>query len=433
MNDTLVPLSSRAALFENLERQIEAHKGSGKKLALLLINIERFRKLNALYGYGAGDELLQEMEQRLQAVARSKDVIARMGNSEFIMLLPEIKNQGHAQLAVHKLINYLQAPFKLNGNPHKINAHIGLSMYPEHAHDASGMLQKAELALMSARHCVEPFYIYSEQGNETPVTDWDLEGRLNYAREKDELQLYYQPKVCLQTGRLFGAEALIRWETEDRGFVRPDIFIPVAEQSGQIRSITRWVINTALRQMQEWPIYGDPLTVAVNISANVIRDTTFVDSIRNALNIWGMDAERLMLEITENTLIEDMSSTIVTLETLKSLGVGISIDDFGTGYSSMSYFKNIPANEVKVDQSFVFYMLENQMDQRIVNSVIELAHGFGLAVVAEGVENEATLNALTDMGCDIAQGYHLAKPMPQSDFIQWLAEYWEKYPPASDK
>jgi diguanylate cyclase (GGDEF)-like protein len=423
MNDSLVPLSSRAALFEDLERQIEAHSGSGQKMALLLINIERFRKLNALYGYEAGDELLVELGQRIQAVARSKDIIARMGNSEFIMLLPEIKNQGHALLAVHKLITYLQAPFKLNGNPHKINAHVGVSIYPEHAQDATGLLQKAELALMSARHSVEPFFIYSEQGKETRVTDWDLEGRLNYAQEKDELKLYYQPKVCLQTGRLFGAEALIRWETEDRGFVRPDIFIPVAEQSGQIRSITRWVINTALRQIQEWPISEEHLTVAVNISANVIRDTTFVDSIRNALNIWGMKAERLMLEITENTLIEDMSSTIVTLETLKALGVGISIDDFGTGYSSMSYFKNIPANEVKVDQSFVFYMLENEMDQRIVNSVVELAHGFGLTVVAEGVENEATLNALTEMGCDIAQGYHIARPMPQRDFVQWLADY----------
>ena len=428
MTDPLVHLSSRAALFDDLEHHIRTHADSGKKLALLLIKVDRFRNFNALYGYEAGDELLAELVQRIQSVARSKDVVARMGNSEFIMLLPEIMNQGHALLAVHKLINNLQTPFKLNGKPHKINVHIGVAVFPDHAADSVGLLQKAEQALMLSRTSIEPFYIYSEQGGETRVTDLDLESRLNYALERDELKLYYQPKVCLETGGLFGAEALIRWETEDKGFIRPDIFIPIAEQSGQIHSITRWVVNTALRQMQEWPVYKYPLTVAVNISASVIRDTTFVDFIRNALSIWGTKPERLILEITESTLIEDMSSTILILEALKELGVGISIDDFGTGYSSMSYFKNIPANEVKVDQSFVFYMLENEMDQRIVNSVVELAHSSNLKVVAEGVENEATLNALSGMGCDIVQGYHLARPMPQKDCIHWLDDYKQAHP-----
>ena len=222
---------------------------------------------------------------------------------------------------------------------------------------------------------------------------------------------------------VFGAEALIRWENKERGFIRPDIFIPIAEQSGQIQDITWWSLNTALRHAMEWPKPWKPLKVAVNISAKILKDLAFVDSVRSALSVWGVSPEQLILEITESALMEDTSRSFITLEELKAIGVGISIDDFGTGYSSMAYFKNIPANELKIDQSFVFHMLSNAMDQHVVNTIIELAHGFDLKVVAEGIENVETFEALKELNCDVAQGYHVARPMPQKEFIQWLNKF----------
>ena len=226
---------------------------------------------------------------------------------------------------------------------------------------------------------------------------------------------------------MLGAEALIRWNNKTRGYIRPDLFIPIAEKSGQIHDITSWTINTALRLIKDWPNMETPLTVAINISARVLRDHDLVDYIKSALNIWNADPGRLILEITESALMEDITTSFETLDELREVGLNISIDDFGTGYSSMAYFKNIPASELKIDQSFISYMLENAMDQHIVKTIITMAQGFNLKVVAEGIENLRTFNALKELGCDVAQGYYLARPMPQKEFIQWLNNYQQSH------
>ena len=422
MTNPLVHLIHREDLFNELNHYVEQHQQAGKKLALLLINIDNFRRLNTVFGYKTGDAFLKNFASRLETVSRSKDYIARMGNSEFIMLLPEILNAGHAELAVHKLFNALEESFEMDGHNHRISAHVGVSIYPDHADELYHLMQKAEMAMMASRNNPQSYDFYVDEDPETGVNAWDIEGELETALENDGFELYYQPQVSIQTGHVFGAEALIRWNHAERGFIRPDIFIQVAEQTGQIHPITWWCLNTALRQIKEWPVSWKPLCVSVNISARVLKDLAFVDSVKSAINLWGVPAEQLTLEVTESALIDNVSTSFITLNELRELGVGISIDDFGTGYSSMQYFKNIPANELKVDQSFIFYMLENAMDQHIVNTVIEMGHGFNLKVVAEGVENTETVEALKSLGCDIAQGYHIARPMPLNQLIQWLGD-----------
>ena len=423
MNDISFYVADRSALFSDLQTFIDDHRNDGKRLALVLININHFRQINIVYGHQAGDELLAEFAMRLRDVCREQDYLARMGNSEFIVVLPGIFNEGHATLAAHKLLGITEQPFELGERLHKVTANLGLALFPDHAESVAELVQKAEIALLESRMSIQAYSIFSMAEEKQEFNAWDIEVDLQNAQERDEFELYFQPQICLQTGCIFGAEALIRWNNQGQGFVRPDLFIPVAEKSGQIHGITWWTVNAALRLMKEWPVFQQPLHVAVNISARVLRDPGFVDSVRSALNIWGVKAEQLTLEITESALMEDTSVSYAALDELKQLGLSISIDDFGTGYSSMSYFKYIPANELKIDQSFVCYMLDNTMDQHIVKTIIEMAHGFDLKVVAEGIENAETLQALKQQGCDIAQGYHLARPMPQQDFIDWLNSY----------
>lgn len=426
MNDMPAYIADREAIFNDLAHMIASHQADNKKLAILLININQFRQMNIAYGYPYGDILLIEFIDRLKALCRKQDFIARMGNSEFIMVLPEILNEGHASLAAHKLLGCLDEPFKLGEHKHKITADMGIAIYPEHARDMHGLFQKAEIALLEARNSTESFSIYSNKSQQPNINSWDIEVELQDAQANDEFELFFQPQLGLQSGEVYGVEALIRWNSRERGFIRPDIFIPVAEKNGQIHSITWWTINTALRLIKEWPESWPSLKTAVNLSTKVLMDPHIVDTVNSALNLWGIEHRSLTLEITESALMDDMTASFAALEELKTLGLNISIDDFGTGYSSMSYFKNVPANELKIDQSFISYMLESDMDRHIVNTVIQMAHGFDLKVVAEGIENRDTFEELKSLGCDVAQGYYLAKPMPQEAFIQWMNQHLKK-------
>jgi len=423
MSDTHTHFANRHSLLLKLEQYITDYLAEDKKLAILLIKINNFRQLNIIYGYPSADQFLIEFSQRLRNVARKQDYIARIGNAEFIMILPEIFNEGHVTLAANKILNSINAPFPLADTQHKITANMGIAIFPDHAVDIISLMQKAELALMSSQKSAKSFSIYKPKDQLKYFDSWNIEDELNNAQELDEFQLFFQPQVNLKTGELFGAEALIRWNNKNKGFVRPDIFIPIAEDSGQIDDITWWTINAALRCIRDWPVKETPLKVAVNLSAKVLNNPELIHSIRSSLNIWGTNPELLTLEVTESALMDDMDSSFIVLDELRSFGLNISIDDFGTGYSSMAYFKYIPANELKIDKSFIRYMLENDMDQHIVKTVIDMAHGFDIKVVAEGIENEETLLSLRESGCDIAQGYHIAKPMPQDKFIIWLNNY----------
>jgi len=413
----------RAALQDSLNELIDLSREAQKQFALLLININHFRQFNISNGYRTGDQLLVAFQQRLQDLSREQDQITRVGNADFVMLLPEILNQGHTTLAAIKIINSLHEPFELEDSSVKVSASIGIAIFPDHADDAQTLMLKAETALTEAYTDLQSYTIYSPAARSVQVTRWDIESELQQAIDRSDFELYFQPQVHLQSGKLYGAEALIRWQNGDQGFVRPDIFIPIAEQSGQIYEITKWTINAAIWLMKDWPCLHEPLKVSVNLSTKMLAESGLVETIENALNIHRIANDRLTLEITESALVEDYSTSFQALDELSSLGINISIDDFGTGYSSMAYFKNIPANELKIDRSFVSYMLENQMDLHIVKTVIKMAQGFNLEVVAEGIEDAQSCQALKDLGCDIAQGYHIARPMPQQAFIDWINKY----------
>ena len=412
----------RDALQDQLNELIAEHRNTQKQFAVLLININHFRQFNIIHGYASGDRLLSAFQLRLQDLAREQDQIWRIANSDFVMLLPEILNAGHTTLAAIKILGSLQGPFQLEDRSVNISASIGIALFPEHADDAQVLMLRAETALVEAYNDIQSYAIYSAAKPDR-VTRWDIESDLQQAIDRSDFELYFQPQVHLQSGKLFGAEALIRWQNGDQGFVRPDIFIPIAEQSGQIYEITKWTINAAMWLTKDWPRLPEPIKVAVNLSTKMLSEPGLVETVQQALSIHGIPNGQLTLEITESALVEDYAASLQALDDLNALGVNISIDDFGTGYSSMAYFKNIPANELKIDRSFVRYMLENRMDQHIVKTLIKMAQGFGLAVVAEGIEDAETYQALHDLGCDIAQGYHLAKPMPQQDFIDWIKAY----------
>jgi len=418
-----IELGNRQSLFQQLEIIMNAHHAGQKKFALLLINIHHFRQFNITHGYRFGDQLLAAFFDRMKDISREHDFMARTGNSDFVMVLPEIMNEGHATLAAVKLQSMLEEPFELDGNRINISACIGIVIFPDHATEIEDLLKKSETSLVDAQKEIRSYSVYREGSNSQEKNRWDIEHDLKKAIEKSEFELYFQPQVYLDDGRLFGAEALIRWKNGDQGFVRPDIFIPIAEQNGQIYEITKWTLNGALWLMKAWPELPTPLKTAVNISTKMLAEPGLTDIVENALNIHGIPYEQLTLEITESAFVGDLPVIFRSLDELKSLGVNISIDDFGTGYSSMAYFKNIPANELKIDRSFVSFMLENQMDRHIVKTVIQMAQGFDLKVVAEGIEDEPTLLELKELGCDIAQGYHLAKPMPQDEFINWINNF----------
>ena len=416
-------IGNRESLIIKLEECIISHRHQSKRFALLLININHFRRFNVSQGYQIADTLLTAFASRLAELSRDQDYIARIGNSEFAMILPEVHNEGHASLAAIKLIGSLNEPFNLDNLKIQATADIGIVVFPDHAEDIENLFRNAELALSDARENRQSFAVYSSQTKTLDSNYWNLESELLDAIEKDQFELYFQPQILLDSREIFGAEALIRWENEDKGFIRPEIFIPFAEQSGQIYEISEWTINSALWLIKIWPQTVKPLKVAVNISTKMLKEPGFVEFVTSAVKIHGVEYGRLTLEITESALVEDMSTSFNVLDEFKSLGINISIDDFGTGYSSMAYFKNIPANELKIDQSFIRYMLDNEMDQHIVKTVIQMAKGFDLTVVAEGIENQETFDALNRLGCDIAQGYHLAKPMPQEEFLTWLNNY----------
>jgi len=416
-------IDNRETFLARLDEFVDAHQRADTKFALLVIDINQFRRFNIAQGLNCADRLLTAFAEALHEIARPQDYLARIGNAEFAMLLPEIRNGGHASLAAIKIGEMLKNPIDLGDSLHRVTSNIGIAVFPDHADHGERLFSHAQQALTDSRNGLQCYALFADEDAAADSIDWDIDAELQKAIEKDQFELYFQPQVHLSGHRIFGAEALIRWRHESQGFIRPDIFIPVAEESGQIIEITQWTLNSALWFVKSWPASMAGFKVAVNVSTRMLAEPDFTEMVCNAMRIYDVPQDQLTLEITESALLDDMSASVAVLDELKTLGVNISIDDFGTGYSSLAYFKNIPANELKIDQSFIRHMLENRMDQHIVETIIRMARGFGLSVVAEGIEDEATLDGLRRRGCDIAQGYHIARPMPREAFLEWVEAY----------
>lgn len=418
--DELTGLHHRRSFLSLLRQQVGFSNERKTLLGLVVVDLDGFARLNAAHGYGFGDEALRHVAQHLQSVARQQDYVARIGDNRFALLLTRMMNQGHAELAVQQVFRHLEVPFRGPQGTVRLIATAGVALCPLHATHPEHLLRQAEKSLEMARGAGARWMFPPEVEQEQGFSEfWDLEIELDGAIERGELQLGYQPKLRTSDMQPVGAEALMVWPHRSRGVVSPEQFIPIAEKTGQIRPMTMWALNTAVRHAAAWKHPG-PMSVAVNVPADMVVRDDLPDLVENALRLWGDPAVELVLEITERSLVSDPRQSFGILSRIRDLGVKVSIDDFGTGYSCLAYFKDIPADELKIDRSFVQGMVSDTASADIATLIIDLAHRFGLSVVAEGVEDIETFKLLRQRDCDVVQGHFFARAMRTDAFATWL-------------
>ncbi|MFI3157212.1 MAG: EAL domain-containing protein [Methylococcaceae bacterium] len=432
--DSLTKLPNRRLLVERLKHSIEVERRDGKQLALMMLDLDRFKMINDSLGYLAGDELLQQVATRIAtrlrkvdivARLRKVDLLARLGGDEFIMLLEDITHAEDAARVAEQIIAILSKPFYLSqGNEIRITASIGISLYPQHGDNPEALINYADVALHKAkddgRSC---FAYYSEELTLAARERIAVEARLRKAIELQELRVFYQPQVDIVSGRIIGAEALVRWQDPLEGLIAPPHFIPLAEETGLILEIGAWVLRETCRQGKQWLDAGlPPLTLAVNVSAHQFRRSDVSALVTTVLSETGFPAEHLELEMTESGLMENQGKVMGLLNDLRAQGVRFAIDDFGTGYSSLAYLKHFPLDLLKIDKSFIDDIPHQQDDMEIAATIIAMGHMLGFKVLAEGVETAEQLAFLQDKGCDIYQGYFKSKALPADEFVGLLRE-----------
>jgi diguanylate cyclase (GGDEF)-like protein len=415
--------SSYEDCLEAIRTRLAARESRLFGIAVLVVYVHQLDQLLASAGQVNAARMLDELRNRLSQVSRPGDYFARPGDRKFVFVLSNLRNEGHAMLTANKILRSGSEPLTAGGQNANVKLSIGIAMYPAHARTPEQLMQCAETALLEAWKTTQSTVVYTARRTGELAAGWDLETQLAKALEHGDLVLNYQPKLALADLRVVGAEALMRWNRADAGNVPPDIFIDLAEMTGQIDPLTRFAFQRALRQLGEWPKSLGSIGMAVNVTPSIIRSFELVDVITNSASACSADLSRLTVEVTENALMVDRERSHRVLTDLRGLGVRVSIDDFGTGYSSLSYLKEIPADELKIDKSFVMNMLTSKADRRVVEQIVALAHAFDLQVVAEGVENETVLHELTAIGCDYAQGFHFAKPLPPDRLPGWAGEW----------
>lgn len=393
-------------------------------VGLLIVDIKNFKRINHAFGLNIADKVLAIMVERFEGAQLNGSSVFRLGANEFAIVLPKLLDPHLMVLAASKVARVSEEPIEISGRHMQLKVHIGYASNAGISCAAEDLLRHAELLLVEAKASGVVFVEYDNQRVVSPY-DWLLESELNQAIANNELELFFQPKISLTESLGVHLEALARWRHPERGMISPVEFIPLAEQTGAIKPLTKWALHTALRSASEWPAHFSDYSVAVNLSVQVLEEEDLVNQVSAALSIWGISPESLTLEVTESAFVNEGAKGVQRLHELKALGVQISIDDFGTGYSCLSYFKHIPADELKIDKSFVDHLLESGDDQHLVQLMIDLGHRFGMTIVAEGIEDEATFNMLKTMGCDYAQGFYRARPMPQKELLNWLKKFKE--------
>jgi diguanylate cyclase (GGDEF)-like protein len=420
LHDVLTGLPNRELFADRLSHALAGVRRTGSSLAVLLVDLDRFKEVNETLGHEHGDRLLREVAARLARGFREGDTVARLAGDEFAVLLPDASEAVATDLARRALAS-LEQSFLLGDVAVDVETSIGLTMAPQHAGTVEELMRCADLALWSAKERKTGVVIYEPAAAVTQPNRLLLLGELRRALEqRDQLILHYQPKVALKPSHLVGVEALVRWQHPTKGIVSPAEFIPIAESTGLINKLTTYVLEQAVRQARAWLSDGLTVPIAVNLSPRCLLDVDLVDLVRGLLVEHSLPAELLRLEVTETAVMTNPALAMSTLTGLHELGIRLSIDDYGTGYSSMAYLNRLPVDELKVDRSFVLNMLDNDNDAVLVRSAIDLGHNLGLTVVAEGVEKPEHVTALRDFGCDVAQGYHYARPMPPDDVASWL-------------
>lgn len=421
--DRLTGLPNREQFHRLLSEAIAVAGTERQELAVLMLDLDRFKHVNDVLGPAFGDRLLAQVADRLRTAAiRPTDEIARIGGDEFAVLLPATDRQGASEIA-RAIQAALEIPITLDDQTVDLRAGIGAVSFPDDGEDAQTLLRRVEIAMYAAKTRQAGFLSFEAAMDTGSEQSLSMLTELREAVEQNQLQLYLQPKVALADGRVIGAEALVRWRHPVRGMVPPIRFIPFAEQTGAIRQITHWMIEQTLRTIAAFRAQGLVLKVAVNLSTKDLMDQHLPAKVGQALLAHGLAPDALCLEITESAIMDDPVRAEQTLQGLHDIGLALSIDDFGTGYSSLAYLKRLPVSQLKIDSSFVMNMERDEADVAIVRSTIDLAHNLGLRVVAEGVETEPALLLLRQMGCDEVQGYFIGRPMPATEFATWAAAW----------
>ena len=413
-HDPLTELPNRLLLRDRMEQAKAQALRLHSRVALMFLDLDRFKKINDSLGHPTGDALLKAVVERLKGCVRESDTISRQGGDEFIILLNEVRDSDAVARVADKIQQRMNRPFAIGGHTLITSFSIGVAIFPDDGEDFDILLQKADTAMYHAKEAGRNSHrFFTEQMNLQVVEHMNLETQLRQALENQEFVLHYQPQLDLQERTIIGVEALVRWNNPEKGLVPPAKFIPVAEESGLIVDIGAWVLREACRQARAWQDAGlPPFVVAVNLSAIQFKRLDLVNTVINALVLSDLDAQWLELELTESILLQDAEATLDTVHRLKALGLQLSVDDFGTGYSSLAYLKRFAVDKLKIDQSFVRDLVSDPDDAAIVRAIIQMAHSLKLRTIAEGVENKEVCNLLQLFRCDEVQGYWLARPMP---------------------
>jgi diguanylate cyclase (GGDEF)-like protein/PAS domain S-box-containing protein len=421
-HDVVTNLPNRMLLNDRISQSISLARRQHRPLAVLFLDLDRFKYINDSLGHAVGDQLLQSIAKRLLASVRNSDTVSRQGGDEFVILLSEISHPEDAATSARKILLSLNVPHSIDGHDLHIAGSMGISIYPGDGEDAETLIRNADTAMYHAKESGRNnFQFFKPEMNRQAVERQSLEGSLRHAVERGGFLLHYQPKINLFTGQITGAEALIRWQHPNRGLVSPAQFVPIAEDCGLILPIGRWVLREACKQAREWQDAGLPFKrVSVNVSATEFRAKTFLEDVGTTLRETGLEARYLDLELTEGVLMQNAKSTASVLQELKRMGVHLAVDDFGTGYSSLSYLRQFPIDVLKIDQSFVRQISDDPSDSAIVRAIIDMSKNLKKRVIAEGIETQEQLALLRSWHCAEGQGYLFSRPVPAAQLAQLL-------------
>jgi diguanylate cyclase (GGDEF)-like protein/PAS domain S-box-containing protein len=418
-HDGLTGLPNRLLMNDRLQQAIVQARRSGSQVALMFIDLDRFKMVNDSFGHMTGDSLLKQVAARLVRCLRDTDTVARLGGDEFTIMLPDVAGAQMVGEVAQRVLGEFAQPFSDGDQELFVSASIGISLFPRDATAPDELVKHADTAMYSAKDSGRNNYRYFTEDLNVEVREKVmLESGLRHAMERGELRLYYQPKIDLSSGRVIGAESLLRWQHPTLGLIAPGRFIPVAEESGLIVPLGEWVLRKACEQLRTWEAQGLQMQVAVNVSARQFQQRNLADLVMNIMRDCRVDPHLIEIELTESAIMNDAQASISTLEQMKSRGISISIDDFGTGYSSLSYLKRLPLDILKIDQSFVRDITTDYNDAAIVRAIIGLARSLGIKVIAEGVEDDSQLSFLNAYGCNYGQGFLFGEPLDPPTFLE---------------
>jgi diguanylate cyclase len=422
LHDPLTELPNRLLFHDRVHQAILGATRTGTRVAVMVLDVDRFKEVNDALGHHTGDLLLYELGYRLTETLRQSDSVARLGGDEFAILLPEIDDQEGALAAANKIREALRLPIAVRDLSLEVEASAGIALYPDHGLDPESLLQHADVAMYNAKRSQSGCELYAETRHEFSPSRLRLVQDLRAGIANGQIELHYQPKVRLSDNRVVGVEALARWNHPEQGLIAPESFIPLAEHTGLIRPLTLAVLEMAIDQCATWRSRGIEIGMAVNLSPRNLVDHELPHQIKRLLEQRGVPTTALELELTEDTIMADPRRARDVLSRLDAMGIWLAIDDFGTGYSSLAYLKQLPVTTLKVDRSFVTTMSEQEENAEIVRSTIALGRNLGLRVVAEGVETDPVMDKLRQLGCDVVQGYYVSRPVPAAELEQWLRD-----------